>query len=91
VTKPVAYLEPHSAAGGMAFWRGGLYVAEWGQYFKTQFGRKVVRVDVATGRTRVFADGFLHPLAVVVDARGDALLVADHGRGTIYRIVRTAS
>ena len=88
VTKPVAYLEPHSAAGGMAFWDGRLYVAEWGQYFKTQFGRKVVRVDVATGRTRVFADGFLHPLAVVVDTRDDALLVADHGRGTIYRIVR---
>jgi glucose/arabinose dehydrogenase len=91
VAKPVAYLEPHSAAGGMAFWRGALYVAEWGQYFEEQFGRKVVRVDVRTGRTRTFADGFEHPLAVIMDTHGDALLVADHGRGTIYRIVRTSS
>ena len=88
VAKPVAYLEPHSAAGGMAFWGGRLYVAEWGQYFREQFGRKVVSVDVRTGRTRVFADGFEHPLAVAADVRGNALLVADHGRGTIYRIVR---
>jgi glucose/arabinose dehydrogenase len=91
VTKPVAYLEPHSAAGGMAFWRGRLYVAEWGQYLSEQFGRKVVSVDVRTGRTNVFADGFEHPLAVIADQRGDALLVADHGRGIIYRIVRGAS
>jgi glucose/arabinose dehydrogenase len=91
VTKPVAYLEPHSAAGGMAFWRGRLYVAEWGQYLEDQFGRKVVSVDVRTGRSRAFADGFEHPLAVIADRRGDALLVADHGRGTIYRIVRGAS
>jgi glucose/arabinose dehydrogenase len=91
VARPVAYLEPHSAAGGMAFWNGRLYVAEWGQYYEDQFGRKVVGVDVATGRARVFADGFEHPLAVAVDVRGNALLVADHGRGTVYRIVRTAS
>jgi glucose/arabinose dehydrogenase len=89
VTRPVAYLEPHSAAAGMAFWRGRLYVAEWGQYLSEQFGRKVVAVNVATGRATTFADGFEHPLAVVVDTRGDALLVADHGRGTIVRIVRT--
>ena len=91
VARPVAYLEPHSAPGGMAFWRGRLYVAEWGQYLSDRFGRKVVSVDVRTGRTRTFADGFDHPLAVAVDARGDALLVADHGRGAIYRIVRTRS
>lgn len=91
VTKPVAYLEPHSAPGGMAFWRGLLHVAEWGQYLSDRFGRKVVSVDVRTGRSRTLADGFDHPLAVAVDALGDALLVADHGRGTIYRIVRVAS
>ena len=88
VTKPVAYLEPHSAAGGMAFWRGRLYVAEWGQYLSGRFGRKVVSVNVATGRVTKFADGFEHPLAVAVDRRDDALLVADHGRGAIYRIAR---
>jgi glucose/arabinose dehydrogenase len=91
VARPVAYLEPHSAPGGMAFWRGRLYVAEWGQYLSSRFGRKVVSVDVRTGRTRAFADGFEHPLAVIMDTHGDALLVADHGRGIIYRIVRGAS
>jgi glucose/arabinose dehydrogenase len=91
VAKPVAYLEPHSAAGGMAFWRERLYVAEWGQYYSEQFGRKVVQVNPATGRARTFADGFAHPLAIAVDAVGEALLVADHGRGAIYRIVRTSS
>jgi hypothetical protein len=34
-----------------------------------------------------FACGFDHPLALVVDRTG-ALLVADWGRGIIYRISR---
>ncbi len=38
VTRPVAYLEPHSAPGGMAFWNGALYVAEWGEYLKRDHG-----------------------------------------------------
>lgn len=32
-----------------------------------------------------FADGFEHPLALAVDPLG-ALLVADYGRGLVYRI-----
>ncbi len=90
VTPPVAYLEPHSAPGGMAFWRGALYVAEWGEYLKRTHGRKVTRVLLREGRraaVSTFATGFAHPLAVVADGRG-ALLVADHGRGVIYRISR---
>ena len=86
VAKPLAYLEPHSSANGLAFWRGGLYVAEWGQYLSERWGRKVVRVDPRTGRAEAFADGFDHPLALAVDRSG-ALLVADWGRGVIYRIV----
>jgi hypothetical protein len=70
----------------MAFWRGGLYVAEWGQYYSARDGRRVVRVDVRTGRVSTFADGFDHPLAVL--AAGRALLVADWGRGIVYRIHR---
>ena len=94
VTAPVAYLEPHSSANGIAFYtgrsfprryRGRLFVAEWGQYDSARFGRKVVEVDPKTGRARVFADGFDHPLAVAVDWTG-ALLVADWGLGTIHRI-----
>jgi glucose/arabinose dehydrogenase len=85
VARPVAYLEPHSSANGLVFWNDALYVAEWGQYLSRQFGRKVVRVDVETGRSRTFATGFDHPLALAVDPAG-RLLVADWGRGTIYLI-----
>jgi glucose/arabinose dehydrogenase len=87
VTPPLAYLEPHSSANGMAFLGGQLYVAEWGQYASEQWGRKVVRVDPRTGRAADFADGFEHPLAVAADGER-ALLVSDWGRGTIYRLVR---
>jgi glucose/arabinose dehydrogenase len=90
VTPPVAYLEPHSAPGGMAFWSGALYVAEWGEYLKKTHGRKLSRVVLREGRpaaVSTFATGFEHPLAVAVDA-GGALLVADYGRGVIFRISR---
>ena len=85
VAKPLAYLEPHSSPNGLVFWRGRLYVAEWGQYASDRWGRKVVAVDPRTGRVRAFADGFDHPLALAVAPRG-GLLVADWGRGLIYRI-----
>jgi glucose/arabinose dehydrogenase len=84
VTPPLAYLEPHSSADGIAFWRGGLYVALWGQYYASAHGRYVVRVDPRSGRATTFARGFDHPLGVAVDERG-ALLVADYGRGVVYR------
>ena len=84
VTPPLAYLEPHSSADGLAFWRGALYVALWGQYYAAKHGRYVVRVDPRSGRVATFARGFEHPLAVTVDPRG-ALLVADYGRGIVYR------
>jgi len=85
VTPPVAYLEPHSSADGMAFWRGRLFVALWGQYYSSEHGRYVVRVDVRSGRVQRFATGFDHPLAVATDPWG-GLLVADYGSGVVYRI-----
>jgi hypothetical protein len=88
VTPPVAYLKPHSAPGGMAFWKGALFVAEWGQYLADDHGRKLTRVLLRPrrpARVSTFARGFAHPLAVLVDRRG-GLLVADHGRGVVYRI-----
>jgi glucose/arabinose dehydrogenase len=89
VTRPAAYLEPHASADGIAFWRGDLYVAEWGQYLSHRFGRRVVRIDLEpNGRARhvtTFASGFAHPLALLVDRKG-GLLVADWGRGVVYRI-----
>ena len=87
VARPLAYLEPHASANGIAFLGGWLYVAEWGQYLSNRWGRKVVRVDPQTGRVRAFADGFDHPLAVAADG-ASALLVADWGRGVVYRLAR---
>jgi glucose/arabinose dehydrogenase len=91
VTPPVAYLEPHSSADGIAFWRGDLFVALWGQYLSRSHGRRVVRIHVGPGgrarRTTTFARGFDHPLALVV-GRSGSLLVADWGRGVIYEIHR---
>jgi glucose/arabinose dehydrogenase len=91
VTRPVAYLQPHSSADGLAFWNGDLYVAEWGEYLRRTAGRKVSRVRLRAGapaQVTTFATGFDHPLAVIVGPDG-ALLVADHGRGVIYRIVKS--
>jgi len=91
VTPPLAYLEPHSSADGIVFYRGDLFVAEWGEYLSKRRGRKLVRVPFdRRGRPRArvastFATGFDHPLALALDRRG-GLLAADWGRGTIYRI-----
>ncbi len=89
VARPAAYLEPHSSADGIAFYRGDLFVAEWGQYLSHRFGRRVVRVELRPNGTArsvtSFASGFAHPLALLVDRRG-GLLVADWGPGVVYRI-----
>jgi glucose/arabinose dehydrogenase len=97
VARPLAYLAPHSSADGLVVYRGdsfaesydgNLFVAEWGQYDRRTRGRKLTRVRLRPGRAAAvstFATGFDHPIAVAVDV-GGALLVADHGRGVIYRI-----
>ena len=88
VAAPVAYLEPHSSANSLSFWRDGLFVAEWGQYLSTRWGRKLVRVDVRNGRATTFASGFDHPLGLAVEPGGDGLLAGDWGRGVVYRITK---
>jgi len=98
VTPPAAYLEPHASADGLAFYTGhsfprgysgNVFIAEWGQYLSHRFGRRVVRVRLApNGHARsvsTFAEGFAHPLALLVDKNG-GLLVADWGPGVVYRI-----
>jgi glucose/arabinose dehydrogenase len=85
VTAPFAYLEPHSSANTLAFWRGRLVVAEWGQYLSERWGRKLVWIDLRTRRATTLADGFEHPLGLAVDRQG-ALLAADWGRGVVYRL-----
>jgi glucose/arabinose dehydrogenase len=86
VSAPIAYLEPHSSADGIADWRGDLFVAEWGEYKHHRRGRRLVRIR--KGRVMTFATGFDHPLALAVDPARD-LLVADWGRGVIYEIARS--
>jgi len=88
VAQPVAYLEPHSSANSLAFWRGELFVAEWGQYLSKRWGRKLVRVDVGSGRARTFATGFAHPLGLAVEPKAGALLVGDWERGVVYRLTK---
>jgi glucose/arabinose dehydrogenase len=94
VQTPVAYLEPRSGAGGIAFSADGrtAYVALWGQYDARKHGRTVVAVVLSpegrTVRQRVVARGFEHPLAVLSDRSG-SLYVSDWGRGVVYRIRTT--
>ena len=97
VTPALAYLEPHSSADGLTVYRGdsfpqryrgNLFVTEWGEYLQRKHGRKLSRVVLRPGRpaaVSTFATGFDHPIAVTVDSLG-ALLVADYGRGLVYRI-----
>jgi glucose/arabinose dehydrogenase len=88
VIAPVAYLEPHSSANSLAFWRGSLYVAEWGQYLSERWGRKLVRVDLRTRRATTFATGFAHPLGLAAEPGGRGLLVGDWERGVVYRLTK---
>jgi glucose/arabinose dehydrogenase len=83
VTRPIAYLEPHSSADGIASWRGDLFVAEWGEYLSHAGGRRIVRIR--RGHATTFATGLDHPLALTVGPSRD-LLVADWGRGVVYSI-----
>jgi glucose/arabinose dehydrogenase len=85
VTRPFAYLEPHSSADGIVSWRGDLFVTEWGEYLHANHGRVLVRIR--RGHVTTFATGFDHPLALAVGPVGD-LLVPDWGRGVIYSIRR---
>src|SRR4051794_10692334 len=91
VTAPIAYLEPHSSADGIAYWNGSLYAAEWGEYLSSAHGRRVVRFTLSpqgkAGRVTTFATGLPHPLALTPAPDG-SLLLADWQQGTIYRISR---
>jgi glucose/arabinose dehydrogenase len=93
VAPPAAYLEPRSGAGGIAFASERVaYIALWGQYFGRKHGRTLVRVELGDdGRAvgqRVFARGFVHPLAVLVDRAG-SIYVSDWERGIVYRLRRS--
>jgi glucose/arabinose dehydrogenase len=78
VPKPVGVLDPHAAAGGVAFLGGAALVAEW------QLG-VVERVALGTGSVSTFVTGLKNPLPLIV-ARDGSLLVGDWSTGTIYRV-----
>ena len=80
VPSPVGVLDPHAAAGGVAFLGSSAFVAEW------QLG-KVLRVSLDKERDNVstFLTGIQNPLPIVTTTRG-AILVGDWSTGTIYRV-----
>jgi glucose/arabinose dehydrogenase len=73
--QPVAILDPHAAAGGVAVVGRTAFVAEW------QLG-KVLRVDLDhPGKVRTVLTEIENPLPVI--ATGGGILVGDWSSGTI--------
>ena len=88
--QPVAVLDAHAAAGGVAVvsaqlgkrYRSSAFVAEW-------LTGVVKRVALGSGgAVTTFLTGFEHPLPVL--ATGGAMLVGDWGTGVVYRITPSA-
>jgi glucose/arabinose dehydrogenase len=79
VPEPLAVLDKHAAAGGVAISGSSALVAEW------ELG-KVMRVALdGSGKPQPFVTGLKHPLAVLATGAG-AVLVGDWETGTIYRV-----
>ena len=103
---PAADLGLHTASTGIAsydaqqfppVYRGNLFITLWGSFFaEPELPPQVLRVpidDTENGphtAVETFAEGFAHPIDIVVDRDG-TLLVLDYGEdsGTLYRIVYT--
>jgi glucose/arabinose dehydrogenase len=79
VSQPIAVLDKHAAAGGVAIWGNAAIVAEW------QAG-KVQRVSLEkSGSVAPFLAGVKNPLPVATKP-GGSVLVGDWTSGTVYRI-----
>ena len=95
VPKPLAVLDKHAAAGGVAIVSGQLGTAvghvalvsewQWGKVLLAPLRRS--GAGYASAKPSVLVSGFEHPLPLAVSA-GGALLVGDWGSGKIYRIAR---
>jgi glucose/arabinose dehydrogenase len=95
VPAPLAVLDKHAAAGGVAIVSGQLgagvghaaLVTEWehGSVLSVPLSRS--GADYTAARAAPLLTGFAHPLPLSVTHDG-ALLVGDWARGTIYRIAR---
>ena len=84
VPKPVAALDVHAAAGGIALAHGSAFVAEWrtGKVLRIRLER--VGSGYAGTRT-TFLAGLKNPLPVA-RARGGAILVGDWTTGVVYSV-----
>jgi glucose/arabinose dehydrogenase len=95
VPAPLAVLDKHAAAGGVAIVSGQLGSALGHVALVTEWERGVVLgvslrrsgAGYASGRAMPLLTGFANPLPLAV-APGGALLVGDWKRGTVYRIAR---
>jgi glucose/arabinose dehydrogenase len=92
VPKPIAVLDKHAAAGGVAVltsqlggrFDGSALVAEW-QTGKVRRVPLEQTADGYRGTAEAFLTGIANPLPVTTTAGGD-VLVGDWSTGTIYRI-----
>jgi glucose/arabinose dehydrogenase len=94
VPKPIAELDKHAAAGGLAIVTGQLGSEAEGSALVAQWQSGTVQRIALTrsgstykGSRTTFLTGFRNPLAVTA-ATGGSLLVGDWTTGTIYRIAR---
>ena len=95
VPKPLAVLDKHAAAGGVAIASGSLgtavghaaLVSEWERGVVLRAPLRATGSGYASTSTSVLLSGFRNPLPVAIAPDG-ALLVGDWGSGTIYRIAR---
>jgi glucose/arabinose dehydrogenase len=89
--KPVAVLDAHAAAGGVALvsqqlgsrYRLSALVAEWQLGVVKRIPLRMTS-DTYSGTASTFLNGFKNPLPVL--ATGNAVLIGDWGTGIVYRI-----
>jgi glucose/arabinose dehydrogenase len=89
-------LDVYEAAQFPAEYDGTVFVTIWGNFFEgPEFPPQLFNVETESGAVRTFAEGFSHPIDVMVDRDG-TLLVLDYGdfddgegTGALYRIVYT--
>jgi glucose/arabinose dehydrogenase len=95
VPAPLAVLDKHAAAGGVAVVTGALggavgraaLVSEWERGTVLAVSLRKARAGYARGRPRPLLAGFANPLPLAVAPDG-ALLVGDWKRGIVYRVAR---
>jgi hypothetical protein len=78
VPAPLAVLDKHAAAGGVAVANGELLVTEW------QLG-KILAVPLAGGKAAQLVTGLKNPLPLIRLGDG-SVLAGDWSTGTIYRL-----